>query len=92
MDGHDDGKQAFDSVCTAHTFEVGWNALQFKLDCSGEETPARPLREPSEVLKVYRRIIASPTLARELFRLLGAGLISYTDSYGPIPHDRKGDR
>ena len=92
MDGHDDDKQEFDSVCTAHGFDVGWNALQFKVDCSGTESPARPLRDPREVLKVYRRIIASPALARELFRLLGAGLISYTDSYGAIPQDRTGQR
>ncbi len=61
----------------ADTFAVGHNAFEFNVDC-GHDGP------DEEVVTVYTRIIASPFNARELFRLLGAGLLRYADTYGPI--------
>jgi len=61
----------------AHSFAVGHNAFQFNVDC-GHDSPN------GEVMTVYLRVIASPFNARELFRLLGVGLLRYADAYGPI--------
>ena len=61
----------------ANTFAVGHNAFEFNVDC-GHDGP------DGEVMTVYMRVIASPFNARELFRLLGAGLLRYADTYGPI--------
>ena len=61
----------------ADSFAVGHNAFQFKLDC-GHESPS------VDATTVYLRVIASPLNARELFRLLGVGLLRYADAYGPI--------
>lgn len=62
----------------ADAFDVGYNALQFKVDCGHDDG------SDGEVMKVYLRIIASPFNARELFKLLGAGLLRYADTFGPI--------
>lgn len=61
----------------ATSFDVGHNAFEFKVDCGQD-------RGDGEVATVYFRVIASPFGARELFRLLGAGLLRYTDAFGPI--------
>ena len=68
-------------VWQAHSFEVGQNAFQFKLDC------AQGWAEGEEQMTLYFRILADPPKARELFRLLGAGLIRYADVFGPIGGD-----
>ena len=61
----------------ADSFEVGHNAFEFKVDCGQQ-------RVNGEVVTVYFRVIASPISARELFRLLGMGLLRYADAFGPI--------
>jgi hypothetical protein len=60
----------------ANSFDVGHNAFEFKVDCGQQG--------PDEVMTVYFRVIASPFNARELFRLLGTGLLRYADTFGPI--------
>lgn len=62
----------------ADAFDVGYNALQFKVDCGHDAVSG------DEMMKVYVRIIASPIDARELFRRLGACLLRYADTFGPI--------
>jgi hypothetical protein len=64
----------------AHWFEVAYNALQFRVYCGQE-------RNEGEILTVYFRLVADPAQARQLFRLLGAGLIRYADTLGPIEAD-----
>ena len=66
----------------ADTFHVGFNALQFKVDCGHDPEPRDG--EEDEMIKVYFRIIASPLYARQLFTLLGSVLLQYSDTYGPI--------
>ena len=61
----------------AESFSVGHNAFQFNVDCGHDSADG-------EVMTVYLRVIASPFNARELFRLLGVGLLRYADTYGPI--------
>lgn len=61
----------------ANSFEVGHNAFEFKVDCGHDSTDG-------EVMTVYFRVIANPLIARELFRLLGIGLLRYADRFGPI--------
>jgi hypothetical protein len=61
----------------ANCFQVGQNAFEFKIDC-GQDSPG------DEVAIVYLRVITSPFNARELFRLLGVGLLRYADAFGPI--------
>lgn len=61
----------------ADRFKVGQNAFQFQVDC-GHEHP------DDELKTVYFRLIANPYNARELFRLLGVGLLRYRDTYGSI--------
>jgi hypothetical protein len=71
----------------AESFAVGHNAFEFKVDCGHDESDG-------EARTVYFRVIASPVNARELFRQLGASLLRYADTFGPIeaPADgRKGD-
>jgi hypothetical protein len=68
-------------VWQAHSFEVGQNAFQFKLDCAQDRT------EGDTPMTLYFRILADPSKARQLFRLLGAGLIRYADVFGPIGGD-----
>ncbi|HEY8147683.1 MAG TPA: DUF3467 domain-containing protein [Vicinamibacteria bacterium] len=65
----------------ADSFDVGHNAFEFTVDCGQQ-------RVNGEVVTVYFRVIASPISARELFRLLGMGLLRYADTFGPI--DGKG--
>jgi hypothetical protein len=90
-DGHDIDGKLLDRSWTADSFDVGCNALQFKVDCGQDRSVPSLSPGHGEVMTVYLRIITSPSLARELFRLLGAGLILYTDTYGPIP-ERRTDR
>jgi hypothetical protein len=61
----------------ADTFEVGHNAFEFKVDCGQQ-------RLEGDAVTVYFRVIASPISARELFRVLGVGLLRYADAFGPI--------
>ena len=61
----------------ATSFEVGHNAFEFKVDCGRES-------QPDELVAAYFRLIASPINTRELFRLLGVGLLRYADRFGPI--------
>ncbi len=61
----------------ANSFAVGHNAFEFNVDC-GHDT------EDANVMTLYLRVIASPFKARELFRLLGVGLLQYADAFGPI--------
>jgi hypothetical protein len=68
-------------VWQAHSFEVGHNALQFKLDCG------QTLADGETPMTLYFRILADPSRARQLFRLLGAGLVRYADVFGPIGDD-----
>jgi hypothetical protein len=63
----------------ADSFEVGHNALQFKLDCGHEKRCDR-----GEQMQEFFRVIASPPSARALFRTLGVALLHYADSFGPI--------
>jgi hypothetical protein len=65
----------------ANSFEVGHNALEFKIDC-GQDPP------DGAVSAVYFRVTASPLNTRELFRQLGLALLRYADTFGPI--DGKG--
>lgn len=68
-------------VWQAHSFEVGHNAFQFKLDC------AQGWADGEKQMTLYLRILADPPKARQLFRLLGAGLVRYADVFGPIAGD-----
>lgn len=79
---HDDGNEKPDDRAVvqrwyADSFNVGHNAFEFNVDC-GHDSP------DGEVMTVYLRVIANPFNARELFRLLGAGLLRYADAYGPL--------
>jgi uncharacterized protein DUF3467 len=64
-------------VWYADAFDVGHNAYEFKLDCGHGV-----LEE--ETVKIWLRVIASPSNARLLFRLLGTSLLEYADRFGPI--------
>ena len=64
----------------ATSFKVGQSAFEFKVDCGKGE----PGQDGELMTTVYFRVIASPLNARELFRLLGLGLLRYADTYGPI--------
>ncbi len=77
-DNRDNDERMLAGSWHANTFHVGYNGLQFKVDC-GQDYDS-----DGEVVKVYLRIIASPIDARELFRLLGVGLLRYADTFGPI--------
>lgn len=78
-DNHDDERVV--GRWYANSFEVGHNAFEFKVDC-GQDRPG------GELVTVYFRVIASPVNARELFRLLGVGLLRYVDTFGSIDdHD-----
>jgi hypothetical protein len=66
----------------ANWFEVGHNALQFKIDC------ARSLMNESEEPTMYIRVTSDALRARQLFQLLGAELIAFMDVYGPIAAER----
>ncbi len=68
-------------VWQAHSFEVGHNAFQFKLDC------AQSWADGEKQMTLHFRILADPARARQLFRLLGAGLIHYADLFGPVTGD-----
>lgn len=68
-------------IWQAHWFEVGHNAFQFKLDC------AQGGPDGENPMTLYLRILADPPKARQLFRLLGAGLVRYADVFGPIAGD-----
>jgi len=84
-DGRDErGERPIVGRWYANSFDVGHNAFEFKVDC-GQESP-------DEVMTVYFRIIASPFNARELFRLLGTGLLRYADAFGPIEEPGNGPR
>jgi hypothetical protein len=76
-----DPERTIVGVWQAHSFEVGQNAFQFKLDC------AQRWADGEEQMTLYFRILADPPKARQLFRLLGAGLIRYADVFGPIEGD-----
>lgn len=73
----------------ADSFRVGHNAFEFKVDCghedSGHEGP------DNEVSTVYFRLITNPFNAQELFKLLGAGLLRYTDTFGAIDENGSPD-
>lgn len=69
----------------ANSFAVGHNAFEFNVDCGHDTADA-------EVMTVYLRVIASPFNARELFRLLGVGLLQYADAFGPIGNGDPGAR
>lgn len=77
-DNDDDGDKVLAGSWYADAFDVGYNALQFKVDCGHDHVSG------DEIMKVYVRIIASPIHARELFRRLGADLLRYADTFGPI--------
>jgi hypothetical protein len=74
--GNDDRDGAVVQRWYANSFAVGQNAFEFNVDC-GHTTDA-------DVMTVYLRVIASPFNARQLFRLLGVGLLRYADAFGPI--------
>jgi hypothetical protein len=76
-DNDSDADRTVVGIWYANSFEVGQNAFEFKVDC-GQDRP------DDEVVTVYLRIIANPSNARQLFRLLGVGLIRYADTFGPI--------
>jgi hypothetical protein len=80
-DQEQDPQRTIVGVWQAHSFEVGQNAFQFKLDC------AQGWADGEEQMTLYFRILADPPKARQLFRLLGAGLIRYADVFGPIGGD-----
>ena len=70
----------------ANWFEVGHNALQFKIDC------ARTTMSDAEEPTMYIRVTSDALRARQLFRLLGAELIEFMDVHGPIVSDsERGD-
>ena len=71
------GSERLEGIWYASSFRVGQNAFEFKVDC-GHEIPG------NEVSTVYLRVIANPFNARELFKLLGAGLLRYGDLFGAI--------
>lgn len=76
-DGADAGAVRIEGTWYADSFRVGHNAFEFKVDC-GHNDP------DNEVSSVYFRFIANPFNARELFKLLGAGLLRYADAFGGI--------
>jgi hypothetical protein len=82
---HDEGNENRDGAVAerwyANSFAVGHNAFEFNVDCGHDTTDA-------DVMTVYLRVIASPFNARELFRLLGVGLLRYADAFGPIDNSR----
>lgn len=71
-DAGETGGEEFEGAWYADRFRVGHNAFQFKVDC-GHVDPA------NEVSAVYFRFITNPFNARELFKLLGVGLLQYAD-------------
>lgn len=75
--GQDDDDVPLAGNWYADRFRVGENAFEFKVDC-GHESPDNMVRA------LYFRVIANPANARELFRLLGVGLLRYADRFGPI--------
>ena len=81
--GKDDARIA--AQWFADRFHVGQNAFEFRVDCGHDGAE-------SERMTVYMRVITSPVNARELFRLLGAGLLNYADTFGPIDDDPGADR
>lgn len=70
----------------ASSFKVGQSAFEFKVDCGKGEFG----QDGEPMTTVYFRVIASPLNARELFRLLGLGLLRYADTYGPIDDNGAG--
>ena len=80
MTDNDDGEgKVLAGQWYADVFDVGYNAFQFKVDCGHDHVVSG-----DEIMKVYVRIIANPIHARELFRRLGADLLRYADTFGPI--------
>jgi len=77
-DDQEGAERTIVGVWQAHSFEVGQNAFQFKLDCGQDQA------DGETPMTLYLRILADPSNARDLFRLLGAGLIRYADVFGPI--------
>ena len=75
----------FEMEWYANWFEVGHNALQFKIDC------ARTQADDGEEQTMYIRVTSDALRARQLFQLLGAELIAFMDVYGPIAVERTGD-
>lgn len=71
------GNERLEGIWYANSFRVGQNAFEFKVDCGHEILG-------NEVSTVYLRVIANPFNARELFKLLGAGLLRYNDIFGAI--------
>lgn len=76
-DTGDAGAEHIEGFWYADSFRVGHNAFEFKVDC-GHEGP------DNKVSTVYFRFITNPFNARELFRLLGAGLLRYADTFGAL--------
>ena len=79
---HDDEAVGRDPqrVWYANVFDVGQNAYEFKVDCGRDGGG-------EEAARVWLRVIASPSNARQLFRLLGTSLLEYADRFGPIDDD-----
>ena len=85
-DGRGDGDAGRDRELElewyANRFDVGHNALQFKIDCG------RTLTHEGEELTMYIRVTSDALRARQLFQLLGAELIAFMDVYGRIAAER----
>ena len=66
----------------ANWFDVGHNALQFKIDC------ARVVSRDGDESAMYIRVTSDALRARQLFQLLGAELLAFMDVHGPIVSER----
>lgn len=86
-DGDDVARRprTYETEWYANWFEVGHNALQFKIDC------ARNLTDDGEELTMFIRVTSDALRARQLFQLLGAELIAFMDVHGPIVAESRGD-
>jgi hypothetical protein len=62
----------------ANSFNVGYNAFEFLLDC-GQYFPDQGQQTP------HTRIITSPVYALALLEVLSAALRNYERQFGPIP-------
>ena len=77
-DDDDDDAAAAPAGRYANYFAVGYNAVEFLLDCGqcyGDSASAR----------VHTRIVTSPIYAQALFAALGKSLSEYERAFGSIP-------
>lgn len=77
-DDHDDDGAATPAGRYANYFAVGYNAVEFLVDCGqcyGDPASAR----------FHTRIITSPIYAQALFAALGQSLSEYERAFGHIP-------